>query len=151
MGSTSSKVQTQEKVFLPKTPTEFSGSIIQKLDSSLESDYTRSQFTDKHIQDRVSSELKQLQGEAADFVNKATEKIAELTDERIGQHDSSSLRQRLEALQHKLDSRPKRGALNEDTLQARDRVVECITKNRERPLNCKKEFSEFQSLVNALV
>lgn len=151
MGSTSSKVQTQEKVFLPKTPTEFSGSLIQKLDSTLESDYTRSQFTEKHIQDRVSSELKQLQLQAADLVSKASEKVTDISDDKLGQHDSKSLGERLDALQEKLNARPKRGVLNEDTMEARDRLVECITTNRERPLNCKREFNEFQSLVNALV
>lgn len=95
-------------------------------------------------------ELKKLQDEAVVAVRQAAEKISDLTDDKIGTHDSISLQQRLDALQTKLDSRPKRGAMDDETLEARQKVVECITRNKDRPLNCKKEFSDFQARVHAL-
>ena len=62
MGSSASKPET--KVFTPKAPVEYSASFLAHLESSQETDYTRAQYAESYIQERVALELQKLERDA---------------------------------------------------------------------------------------
>jgi len=151
MGSTASKPE-QPKVFLPKTPTEFSPSLISKLDSSLESDYTRAQYTENHIQERIKQELQKIQKESSESLKEALDKLTLLAEKKGSNKDgkdSISLKHKLEELKSKLDARPSRLQVDPPVMTSKEALVNCIVDNKDRPLNCWDEVEAFKNQIRA--
>ncbi|CAN6632106.1 MICOS complex subunit Mic19p [Trichomonascus vanleenenianus] len=143
MGARQSK--EEPKVFLPKTPTEFSPSLLTKLDSSLESDYTRSQYTESYIQERVQEELRKKQAEATAALKEAVTSLKEGPSE--DKENSNTLREKLVALKEQLDARPKPREHSKELIQAREELVKCFKDNKGKPLKCLDEVEAFKSQV----
>ncbi|ANB14259.1 Mic19p [Sugiyamaella lignohabitans] len=150
MGNSSSKPAEQVKVFLPSTPTELSPSLLGKLESSLESDYTRAQYTEKHIQDRVSEELKKIQKESEAEFKSLASKVSEISEEKLGDIDSAKLHAKLDELKSALEARQKRGKFDKEITAARDALATCFKENKGKPLKCQEVFEEFHRKVEAL-
>lgn len=154
MGASQSKQQEtpQSKVFLPKTPTEFSNSLVGKLDSSVESDYTRTQYTEKHIQDEVANELRKIEQESAKALKEAFNKLpeSESNNNNNTNTDGNSLRQKLDELKSKLDSRPAPQQLGKEISNTREQLVKCFKDNKDKPLNCWDEVQKFKESVQNL-
>lgn len=144
MGSNSSK-PAEPQVFLPKTPTEFSPSLVSRLDSAVESDYTRSQQEVTKVQQRVSEELSKLRDEGKAALKEALEKLPAPKDD--GKDDSISIKSKLDDLRAKLEQAPAPVQLSSEAKKARESLVKCFTDNKDRPLNCWDEVEAFKKVV----
>jgi MICOS complex subunit MIC19 len=75
--SQSSSTDSTRHVFSPTTPVNFSPSLISSLESTPETNSSRSKTVDLHIQQRVAEELKKIQDEASSKLDAARKKISE--------------------------------------------------------------------------
>lgn len=149
MGNTASSPVTDEsRVYLPTTPIQFSPALLQKLETSVDSNFSRSQNKEKDIQRQVYDELRQIQSEGTDLYNKAVADIAEPIDD--SKHGSAELQEKLTKLKGLLESRKERGVYDEETLKVRDAVVQCLKGNEGQPLKCIDEVDAFKAKIRAL-
>lgn len=148
MGSNVSKSET--KVFTPKAPVDFSASFLSHLENSKESDYTRSQYTEKYIQERVASELKKLETDAILKFQETTAKSLDTSSDSTLSVQSSN--EKIEKLTKLLEENAKKVQLelSDDIKNARLAVVACLKDNQGRPLNCWDEVEQFKNLVNSM-
>lgn len=149
MGSAASK--TQSKVFTPESPIDFSASFLSQLESSQESDYSRSQYTEKYIQDRVQQELTKLEKEALIKFQQTTND-ALLRDAKpddlsvpVSNEKISHLKQ---LMQKNLDLT--KVEVSPSVQDARSKVVSCLRDNKGKTLNCWEEVEAFKALVKDL-
>ncbi|CAN3375381.1 hypothetical protein DIURU_002422 [Diutina rugosa] len=148
MGNTTSKPET--KVFNPESPVDFSASFLSQLETSVDSDYSRAQYAENYIQDRVAQELKKLEKEAVVKFNKTTndalaknpkpELSVAKTNEKISQL-TSILQENAKLTEVQLP---------EETKAARESVLSCLKANEGKSLNCWDEVKKFEELVKAL-
>uniref|UniRef100_A0A0L0P4P4 MICOS complex subunit MIC19 n=1 Tax=Candidozyma auris TaxID=498019 RepID=A0A0L0P4P4_CANAR len=148
MGSTTSKPET--KVFTPNAPVDFSASFLSHLENSQESDYTRAQYTEKYIQERVASELSKLEAEAQQKFKDATNNALEKSkDAKVSVAQSNEKVQLLtKALQE--SAKLIQVEVSEDIKKARSEVIACLKQNQGRSLNCWDEVEQFKTLVNSM-
>ncbi|EAZ63333.1 hypothetical protein PICST_51523 [Scheffersomyces stipitis CBS 6054] len=149
MGSSASKPET--KVFTPATPVDFSASFLAQLENSPESDYSRAQYTEKYIQEKVAAELTKLEKEAiTNFQN--TTNGALLKSDAKPQLSVDSLNTKIDALTRRLQDNAKLGKieLGEDLKAAREEVIKCLKDNHGKSLNCWDEVESFKKLVRQL-
>ncbi|EEQ37969.1 hypothetical protein CLUG_02092 [Clavispora lusitaniae ATCC 42720] len=146
MGSTASKPET--KVYTPKAPVDFSASFLSRLENSQESDYTRSQYTEKYIQERVADELKKLELETIKKFQAATSDA--LSKEGEASLSVASANERISKLSEVLKESAKltHVDLSDDVKNARKSVIACLKDNKGRPLNCWDEVEQFKKLVH---
>ncbi|RAL59059.1 hypothetical protein DID88_008977 [Monilinia fructigena] len=117
MGSSASKPEEPPKaqVWASETPVRFSEPLIDSLQSSSESDFTRTKTIELHIQTRVASELKKLQERASkDFEERIarifTEESAPPSEEKsagdsLRQLGRDAVQKDVEELKRKLEQR----------------------------------------------
>lgn len=148
MGSTTSKPET--KVFTPNAPVDFSASFLSHLENSQESDYTRAQYTEKYIQERVASELSKLEAEAQQKFKDATNNALEKSkDAKVSVAQSNEKVQLLtKALQE--SAKLIQVEVSEDIKKARSEVIACLKQNQGHSLNCWDEVEQFKTLVNSM-
>ncbi|GMM32889.1 Mic19 protein [Saccharomycopsis crataegensis] len=156
MGSSASKPE-QTKVFTPATPVEFSQEFLNQLDNSEESNYARSQLSEKFIQKEVSKKLADLQKETNESLSKTLSSKLELTDS-TPEISSSKLDAKIEELTQKLNTinsnkffqdRISKEA-NTTVSSSREEVLKCLKDNSDKPLNCWDEVQKFRGLVKKL-
>lgn len=148
MGSTASKPET--KVFTPNAPVDFSASFLSHLENSQESDYTRAQYTEKYIQDRVASELTKLEREALEKFQKTTaESLDKSKDTKLSVALSN---EKVQSLTKALQDSAKliQVELSDEVKKARGDVIACLKDNKGRALNCWDEVEQFKTLVNSM-
>lgn len=63
---------------------------------------------------------------------------------------AESIKQKLDEIKKKLESRPARGELDKETGEARNAVIECLKGNQDKPLKCWQEVEAFKSRVKAV-
>ncbi|EGV66027.1 hypothetical protein PSN45_003158 [Yamadazyma tenuis] len=149
MGSTTSK--PEKKVFTPQAPVDFSASFLSQLENSSESDYSRAQYTEKYIQDRVAQEVKKLEAEAIKHFQQTTQgAILPEDGTPVVSVPSSN-----EKIQHLKQLIQKNIALTtvevtEDIKASRKSVIECLKHNEGKSLNCWDEVTKFNQLVKDL-
>lgn len=148
MGSTASKPET--KVFTPTAPVDFSASFLSHLESSQESDYTRAQYTEKYIQDRVAAEIQKLESNAINSFKKAT-------NDAIAKDDGSKLsvassNEKITQLTELLKENAKllEIGLSDEIKSAQSAVVLCLKAHKGKPLSCWDEVTKFKELVNSM-
>ncbi|OBA22907.1 DUF1690-domain-containing protein [Metschnikowia bicuspidata var. bicuspidata NRRL YB-4993] len=148
MGSSASKPET--KVFSPKAPVDYSASFLSHLENSQESDYTRAQFTESYIQERVAAELQKLELEAITKYQ-ASASDALLKDGSDGASYSAS-NDKLLALSKTLQDNASliKIELDEPVVIARQEVISCLKTNKGKALNCWDEVEQFKKLVHNL-
>lgn len=148
MGSTASKPET--KVFTPNAPVDFSASFLSHLENSQESDYTRAQYTEKYIQDRVASELSKLETQAREQFQKATSESLDKTKDNTTSVAISN--EKVQGLTKALQDSAKLilVELSDDIKKARGNVIACLKDNKGRALNCWDEVEQFKTLVNSM-
>lgn len=149
MGSTTSK--PDNKVFTPQVPIDFSASFLSQLENSPESDYSRAQYTEKYIQDRVSQELKKLEAETVKQFQQTTNDAILPADneQRVSVPSSNEKIQRLKQLMQENILLTK-VEVSDDIQQARKQVINCFKDNDGKPLNCWDEVQAFRQLVKDL-
>lgn len=148
MGSSVSKSET--KVFTPKAPVDFSASFLSHLENSQESDYTRSQYTEKYIQERVTSELKKIEGDVVEKFQSTTRSA--LSEEGDDQVSVQSSNEKISNLTKAMEGCAKLVQVNvsSDIQFARESVVDCLKGNQGKPLNCWDEVEQFKKLVHSM-
>lgn len=148
MGSSVSKSET--KVFTPKAPVDFSASFLSHLENSQESDYTRSQYTEKYIQERVASELQKLEGEVVKkFQDSTSDALLKEGDDKLSVASSN---EKIANLTKVLQDSAKlvQVEISDDIKNARQSVIACLKDNQGKPLNCWDEVELFRKLVNSM-
>ncbi|CAK7232423.1 hypothetical protein SBRCBS47491_008263 [Sporothrix bragantina] len=153
MGSGASKPTTPH-VWKGSSPPAFSQDMVDQLQSSPETDITRAQTVELHVQARVAEELRRLQAEkfaqlkgleqAIDDETKATAPDSTTTTASVSK-EIAGLRTRLEERQREV-SKP----LPEAVETARSAVVRCLRENDRRPLDCYREVAAFKEEVRKL-
>lgn len=150
MGSSTSK-EPQTKTFIPKTPVEFSSSLLAQLDNSTESDYTRQQYAETYIQQRVKNELEKLEKLKLDQLDDELTRNL-LPDENDANGSTvASINEKLNKMSEKLAELNARTGRSNPTLEiAESEIVKCLKDNKGKPLNCWDIAQDFQKAVNQL-
>lgn len=137
-------------MFTPSAPVDLSASFLAHLENSQESDYTRSQYTESYIQERVAKELTKLEAEAIEKFKKTA------SDSLLPEDGSkllvSSANDKIEALTKSLQDSAKKVKLQvpESLQKSKQTVLQCLKDNAGKPLNCWDEVEEFKKLVHGL-
>ncbi|KAK2025204.1 DUF1690-domain-containing protein [Colletotrichum zoysiae] len=153
MGASESKPSSNTPPHLWKasTPSGISHDLVESLQTSPETDLSRSQLTELQIQARVAEELKRLQAKESEALKLAHEKIAaEDKPAPEGQRSHDAVAKEIEALRAKLSERKKVRDLPESVEAARGNVVRCLLEHDRRPLDCWKEVEAFKDEVKRL-
>ncbi|CAN3359298.1 MICOS complex subunit Mic19p [Diutina catenulata] len=148
MGNSTSKPET--KVFTPDAPIDFSASFLSQLESSAESDYSRAQYTEKYIQERVAEELQKLERDAVTKFQKTTDSA--LSKDPRPELSVATTNEKIEKLTKALQENAKlsKVELSPETESARGDVLACLKANEGKTLNCWDEVAKFEKLVKAL-
>lgn len=149
MGSSTSK--PENKVFTPQAPIDFSASFLSQLENSPESDYSRAQYTEKYIQDRVAQELKKLEAQTIkQFQQTTNDAILPKDDQkRISVPSSNEKILHLKQLMKENIDLTK-VEVTDEVKTAREKVVSCFKDNNGKPLNCWDEVQAFRQLAKDL-
>ncbi|KAL6453914.1 MIC19 MICOS complex subunit MIC19 [Candida maltosa Xu316] len=149
MGSNSSKPET--KVFTPETPIDFSATFLSQLETSPESDFSRAQYTEKYIQDRVASELSKLEKQTIKEFKNTTDK-AILKDEGEAKLSVASVNEKIGKLTDLLKENASLAKIvtPANVQESRDAVIKCLKDNQGKSLNCWDEVEGFKQLVKEL-
>lgn len=149
MGSTTSK-PTEARVFQPKTPVDFSETLLSQLESSNETNFTRKQLGERFVEQKVANRLAELEEETLKkFENKLDDSLIKKDDEndpltsRSLNEKVDSLEQRLSALKEKDDQKRAKFANH----PARQQLTSCLLENKDKPLNCYNQMENFKKLV----
>lgn len=162
MGSGGSKpaAAPTSQVWTSETPVRFSQGLVDSLQSSPETDSTRSKTLELHIQARVQEELKLLNERAAkDFAElqaKISAEESKKTDTPKSAGDTlrnlgrEAVQNDVQELRKKLEGRKKLAQVDEGVEKAKSEVVKCLRDNDRRPLDCWKEVETFKEEVRKL-
>ncbi|KAK1976413.1 hypothetical protein LZ30DRAFT_692885 [Colletotrichum cereale] len=153
MGASESKPSSNTSPHQWKaTPSGISHDLVESLQTSHETDRSRSQLTELQIQARVAEELKRLQAKESEALKLAHEKIAAEDNKPApeGQRSHDAVAKEIEALRAKLSERKKVHDLPESVETARGNVVRCLREHDRRPLDCWKEVEAFKEEVKRL-
>lgn len=148
MGNSTSKPET--KVFTPESPVDFSASFLSQLESSVELDYSRAQYTEKYIQDRVAKELQKLEKDAVTKFNQSTAEALEKDSKpELSVATTNDKVVRLTKLLEE-NAKASQPQLPKETEAAREQVLACLKGNEGKVLNCWDEVKKYEKLVKAL-
>ncbi|KAL1843884.1 hypothetical protein VTJ49DRAFT_6827 [Mycothermus thermophilus] len=164
MGSSASKQDSAPHVWKGSAPpTGVSQHLVESIEGSNETDVSRLQALELHIQERVAAELKRLRAQETEGLREAQKKLSELpaADEDQQQDDSTHQRQltgptrhevskAIDDLRAKLEERRQMRPLPEGVERARNEVTRCLRENDRRPLNCWREVEAFKEEVRRL-
>ncbi|ODQ64654.1 hypothetical protein NADFUDRAFT_47271 [Nadsonia fulvescens var. elongata DSM 6958] len=138
---------------LPTTPTEFSSNLVMSLDSSLESDYTRAQYVENHIQQEVTKHLSAIEATNSSILAGAARGIPELSELVVGEAEYSSpaVRSRVDSLKTLIETgRPDLVSISAEVKTAKEKLVQCLNDKKNLPLNCLQEFDDFKNKIATL-
>ncbi|KAI9750147.1 MAG: polynucleotide adenylyltransferase [Chaenotheca gracillima] len=170
MGAGSSKPdgERSQHVFASETPVQFSQGLVESLQRNPESDSTREKTRELHIQARVAEELQRLQAHESQLLKEFEEQMSSdnsVEDYIKGQQKKAgtedlgnklrdlgreSVQKEIASLRKKLEGRRKLEALDKGVEDAKEDVVQCLTTNSQRPLDCWKEVETFRREVGKL-
>lgn len=137
-------------MFSPKAPVDYSASFLSHLESNQESDFTRAQYTESYIQDRVASELQKLEREAINKYQKSasdallksgTDSVSFSSSNDKVSHLTKTLKSNSELIKIELDA---------SVQDARQAVINCLKDNKGKTLNCWDEVENFKKMVHNL-
>lgn len=149
MGASASK-PTETRIFTPKTQIDISQNLVNQLENSTETDYVRSQYTEKYLQDELAKRLDELSTKSNELFDK-TLRSSVVTEDDTPDLTSSKLNSKIDELAKKInDKKEKFVQLNDEILDQKKEIVSCLIKNKNRPLNCWEEVKNFEKLVNNL-
>ncbi|KAH6887967.1 hypothetical protein B0T10DRAFT_489156 [Thelonectria olida] len=148
MGSAESK-PVSAHMWKASGPSGISQDLVDSLQSSHETDASRSKIVEAQIQARVAEELKKLQQQEAEALKTAQEKLAaaEYKDDGPTHHTVSK---EIEEMRKKLEGRKQVRPLPDAVEGARNEVIRCLRENDRRPLDCWQEVENFKAEVKKL-
>ncbi|KAF8470774.1 hypothetical protein BDZ91DRAFT_718950 [Kalaharituber pfeilii] len=162
MGNNPSK--PTEHVFYGETPVQFSHNLVNALETSTESDSTRSKLADLHVQQLVAEELKRLQQREDQVLQQVSSLPPDDSASLIrpaGAEAEDPLALSRHSLQAKIDQIRERfqkqvgaeagsvGVEDEEVRRAREDVVRCLRGNDRRPLECSEEVQRFRKVAES--
>ncbi|KAK4247804.1 hypothetical protein C7999DRAFT_31750 [Corynascus novoguineensis] len=161
MGSASSKpTDSLPQVWRGPSQTGVSQNLVEALEASNETDISRLQSLELHIQERVAAELKRLREQEAESLRAAQQK---LSAEPTADQDQGNEQQRqlsgpsrqevskaIQDLRAKLEEKKKVRELPDSLESAKNDVVRCLRENDRRPLDCWREVEAFKEEVRKL-
>lgn len=146
------KMSQEQKVktFYPKTPVEFSATLLSELDNSNESNYTRQQYAKQYIEKEVHKRLAELEKDERAQLGDALEKsLFTGGDDKAA--STASVNKKLKAVSAKLHALNNFEKAKSDELkQAENEVVKCFNGNRSKPLSCWNEVQKFKQAASSL-
>ncbi|CAX44300.2 mitochondrial protein, putative, partial [Candida dubliniensis CD36] len=150
MGANGSKPET--KVFTPDTPIDFSATFLSQLESSPESDFSRAQYTEKYIQDRVAAELAKLEKQTISSFKETTDKALLKDDPEDQKLSVAATNDKITNLTNVLKENALLGkvVIPPNVEESRNAVISCLKENQGKSLNCWEEVETFKKLVKDL-
>ncbi|KAM5346768.1 hypothetical protein ACJ41O_009773 [Fusarium nematophilum] len=149
MGSSESK-PISAHVWKASAPNGISQDLVDTLQSSHETDASRSKILELQIQARVADELKKLQQQEAEVLKVAHEKISSAEFKEDGSTSYHTVSKEVDAMRQKLEERKQVRPLPENVEGARNEVIKCLRENDRRPLDCWQEVENFKTEVKKL-
>lgn len=167
MGANSSKSEGSS----PSHTWESSGPFIKpdhdlskRLQSSTESDASRSQTIELAIQEQVAAELKKLADQELASLREAREQISQESAKEAAAASASegdenlslqgptrhTVSKEVAALRAKLEERRRLRDVPSSVVEARGEVVRCLRENDRRPLDCWREVEHFKEEVRRM-
>ncbi|KAJ9572817.1 Protein of Unknown function (DUF1690) [Nakaseomyces glabratus] len=145
-------------LFTPQSKIEFSQALLSQLEDVSEMDYSRKEYAEKCIEQKISCRLSELEVETLrkfkDTLNDSMQ-----TDSDDGSNKNTActgkLNEKLTDLSQKLEAFKK---LEEDKKQKfgleekegpRAKLTECLIKNKGKPLNCVDEIAAFKEFMDS--
>lgn len=128
----------------------------------IQSDYTRSQYTEKYIEDQVNSRLQELAKSSAKTLKDLFENPEKSQDtkeqgssasssSKDGQEkdtlSSAGLQEQLSKLKETLESQGERRVLSDDLQKARGNVAACLKEFNNKPMKCYDQVEAFKAEV----
>ncbi|KAL2180790.1 uncharacterized protein P884DRAFT_326829 [Thermothelomyces heterothallicus CBS 202.75] len=162
MGSASSKPSDSvPQVWRGSSQTGVSQNLVEALEASNETDVSRLQSLELHIQERVAAELRRLREQEAESLRAAQQKLSAepaAADQAQGSEQQRQLggpsrhevAKAIQDLRAKLEERKKVRQLPETVESAKNDVVRCLRENDRRPLDCWREVEAFKEEVRKL-
>ncbi|PKS09534.1 hypothetical protein jhhlp_004151 [Lomentospora prolificans] len=152
MGTTASKPTANGATYEWKGsgPIGASHDLVDSIQSSKETDASRSKLMEIQVEARVAQKLRELQEHEAVALKEAREKasLEDIpTDETLTSHKVSK---EVEALRARLEGRKKIKDLPEGVETARSNVIRCLREHDRKPLNCWDEVEAFKEEVRKL-
>ncbi|KAK7432801.1 hypothetical protein QQZ08_000663 [Neonectria magnoliae] len=149
MGSAESK-PVSAHVWKASTPNGLSQDLVDSLQSSSETDASRSKLVEQQIQARVAEELKKLQQQESEALKVAQEKLAAAEFKADDGPSNHTVSKEIEDMRKKLEARKQVRPLPDTVERARSAVVRCLRDNDRRPLDCWQEVENFKAEVKKL-
>ncbi|KAK4102053.1 DUF1690-domain-containing protein [Parathielavia hyrcaniae] len=161
MGSTSSKPSSSAPhVWKGPSQPGVSQNLVESLETSNETDVSRLQSLELHIQERVGAELKRLWAEEADTLREAQQKLSAEPADQQGESEPKQqpaagpsrheVSRAIDDLRARLEERRQVRQLPDGVEKARSEVVRCLRENDRRPLDCWREVEAFREEVRRL-
>ncbi|CCE66028.1 hypothetical protein TPHA_0O00580 [Tetrapisispora phaffii CBS 4417] len=157
MGGQASK-SSETQVFIPRSQVDFSESLLATLESSKETDYTRSQIAERYIEQRVSDRLSQLEEDTLKkFETKLELSLNSNTEDSTKEPILSTklLQNKIEELNKRLSLFENKDSEKKITLQSLDddkgvrrELLKCLLDNSGKPLNCYDLIQQFKQKVS---
>ncbi|KAL2149972.1 hypothetical protein VTH82DRAFT_7648 [Thermothelomyces myriococcoides] len=161
MGSASSKPSDSvPHVWRGPSQTGVSQNLVEALEANNETDVSRLQSLELHIQERVAAELRRLREQEAESLRAAQQKLSAepAADQGQGNEQQGRLSgpsrhevaKAIQDLRTKLEEKKKVRQLPESLESAKNDVVRCLRENDRRPLDCWREVEAFKEEVRKL-
>ncbi|KAF4984425.1 hypothetical protein FZEAL_388 [Fusarium zealandicum] len=149
MGSSESK-PISAHVWKASAPNGISQDLVDSLQSSHETDASRSKIVELQIQARVAEELKKLQQKETEALKTAHEKLSNAEFKEDGSLSQQTVNKEIEEMRQKLEARKQVRPLPENVEGARNEVIRCLREHDRRPLDCWQEVENFKIEVKKL-
>ncbi|KAF3768802.1 DUF1690-domain-containing protein [Cryphonectria parasitica EP155] len=161
MGANSSKESGPAPTYLWKgsSPASVSQDMVESLQSSSETDTTRTTLLESQIQARVAAELRKLSRESDAQLSSVLSKVGSSgKEEGEGSKDKDgaaplsqhAVNADVERLRKKVEARRLVREVPESVEEARGDVVRCLRENDRRPLDCWREVERFREEVRRM-
>lgn len=121
-----------------------------KWNTNPQSDYSRAQYTEKYIQDRVSQELAKLEQETIKQFQETT--TAALAKDAKPELSVAATNEKIVKLRQVIEENIKlaKVELDENIVDSRYKVLQCLKNNEGKSLNCWDEVEQFRKSVKEL-
>lgn len=122
------------------------------MESSPESDFSRAQYTEKYIQDRVAAELAKLEKQTISSFKEATDNAILKDDPEDQKLSVAATSDKIAKLTNTLKENALLGkvVIPPNVEESRNAVISCLKENQGKSLNCWEEVETFKRLVKDL-
>lgn len=120
----------------------FGNSLVSTLQSTSETDHTRSQSLELHVQSRIAAELSRLEARETEILANIDSKIT--TPDAAKESEREQVKREIEGLKERLSGLPKLRELDTGLKESREKVLQCLREKETRSLDCFEEVTRFR-------